>query len=364
VSCEQKVNMNINRHNYEECFLLYIDNELTVEQKKQVELFVKENPDVEEEWVMLQQSKLIPDNTMVFEEKHILMKDENNSFINLNNYEEWLVLYVDNELNTEEKKIVEKFAAAHPHVQTDLGLFRQTKLGTEKEFSFPNKELLYRKEEKVKIISIRWWRVAAAAILIIAAGVTMYSVFNKANNGGAGMVNNERPGTKKEHVPDSIEPLPTARQQQKQNSDIKKEEKEQVAAIRPASEKPGEKDQQKVNNKNLRSNNKEQALANKDVPQKRPVFVNEINTIKVAESRINNDVVIGDKMHKQFFNGENVTPDPHGTPNLPEYASNTENKRLRGFFRKATRLIERTSGINPANDDDRVLIGGMAINLK
>ena len=46
------------------------------------------------------------------------------------------------------------------------------------------------------------------------------------------------------------------------------------------------------------------------------------------------------------------------------YASNTENKKLRGFFRKATRLIEHATNINPADDDNRVLIGGMAINLK
>src|SRR5215510_12188330 len=104
--------MNIDRHNYEEYFLLYIDNELDVDQKRQVELFVQENPDLDEELVMLKQSRLIPDESIVFDKKHLLLKEEiasaNNSFINLNNYEQWLIMYVDDELNAEEKMAVEK----------------------------------------------------------------------------------------------------------------------------------------------------------------------------------------------------------------------------------------------------------------
>src|SRR4029079_16297052 len=100
--------MNIDRHNYEEYFLLYIDNELSVDQKKQVELFVQENPDLEEELVMLKQSRLIPDNSIVFDKKHLLMKEgnvqdtSNHSFINMNNYEQWMIMYVDDELSEEE----------------------------------------------------------------------------------------------------------------------------------------------------------------------------------------------------------------------------------------------------------------------
>jgi len=129
--------MNIDRHNYEEYFLLYIDNELTVDQERQVELFVQENPDLEEELVMLKQSRLIPDDSIVFDKKHLLMKGESAqhssdlSFINLNNYEQWLIMYVDDELNAEERASVEKFASAHQHVQQELELFQQTKLQLE-----------------------------------------------------------------------------------------------------------------------------------------------------------------------------------------------------------------------------------------
>jgi hypothetical protein len=358
--------MNINRYNYEEYFLLYIDNELTIEQKKQVELFVKDNPDLEEELVMLQQSKLIPDDRILFGEKKLLLKDENNSFINHSNYEEWLVLYTDNELGPEEKMAVEKFTAAHTHVQKELGLFQQAKLQPEEELKFPYKNLLYRKEEKARIISIGWWRAAAAAILIIAAGVTIYSGFNKKTDTGS--------------VPTTAGlAKPKTNQQQGKNNPVnaKEEQQTQIAVTIPVSGKPNKKREQlKKDNKKQPDNNlpelfNKKILADAGTPRERPAVVNEINANRIHESQISNAVVLNDKTRKQFFNDEIVTNPSPQTPDKRitsdkgvEYASNAENKRLRGFFRKATRLIERTTNINPANDDNRVLIGGMAINLK
>jgi hypothetical protein len=351
--------MKIDRHNYEEYFLLYIDNELTVEQKKQVELFIKENPDLEEELVIFQQSRLIPD-TIVFEEKHLLMKEENNSFINVDNYEEWLVLYVDNELNEKEKTIVEKFAATHPQVQAELDLFQQTKLQPEEEFNFPDKNLLYRKEEKVRIISMTWWRVAVAAILIIAAGITLYSVLGKKNNSGVSFID-DTAGPKKEQIPTPVNPVSPDQQQQKpDNPDIKREQ-EQVAISTPVG-KQKQKENKKQRADNLSPSDKELVKVNDDILQKRSVIADEINTVKPNDPQITNVLIAGNKSYKQIINDSLVTKQLSETPD--EYASNTENKKLRGLFRKATRFIERTSGINPANDDNRVLIGGMAINLK
>src|SRR4051812_10014625 len=120
--------MNIDRHNYEELFLLYIDNELNIAERKQVDLFVKENPDLEEELLMLKQSKLIPDESIIFNAKDLLMKEENSSGVNLNNYEEWFVLYLDDELTPPQKKSVEQFIATNPALEKEFSLFTQTKL--------------------------------------------------------------------------------------------------------------------------------------------------------------------------------------------------------------------------------------------
>jgi len=363
--------MNIDRHNYEEYFLLYIDNELSVDQKKQVELFVRENPDLEEELVMLKQSRLIPDGSIVFDKKHLLMKEEiaadsaNNSFINLNNYEQWLIMYVDDELNAQERLAVEKFARAHPHVQEEVTIFLQTKLQPE-EIVFPNKEILYKRETTVRVISMQWWKVAVAAVLVIAAGITLYSIFNKSTHKGI--------------IPDSVaskgQAMPstsnTSQNKDDQTASVLKEERKQPTATNAVDKEKKQHEQPEGENRQqLAYNTTEQSMEHLDEPKRLQPTTVEINqSTTIEQPKMADAVAIDDKMHKENINTVAVTnlgvetPDKSSTSDdAVQYASNTENKKFRGFFRKATRILERTTSINAA-DDDKVLIGGMAINLK
>ncbi len=68
--------MHINRHTYEEFFLLYNDGELSMEERKAVEDFVRENPDLEPELVMLGEAVFAPDESIVFENKDDLYRHE------------------------------------------------------------------------------------------------------------------------------------------------------------------------------------------------------------------------------------------------------------------------------------------------
>jgi len=66
--------------------------------------------------------------------------------INTTNYEEYFLLYIDNELSTEQKTAVENFIEANPNYQKEFELLKQTVFAPEP-FEFEDKILLYRLEE-------------------------------------------------------------------------------------------------------------------------------------------------------------------------------------------------------------------------
>jgi hypothetical protein len=154
--------MNINRHNYEEYFLLYADKELSASERMKVEVFVRDNPDLEEEFLMLQQSVIKPDPEVTLDDKSFLMRKGS---VDLNNYQEKFLLYSDNELNAAESLETERFASENPALQHEFNLLQKVTFEPDTTIVFPDKNLLYRKEKEIKIIPFPW-RYLAAAILL------------------------------------------------------------------------------------------------------------------------------------------------------------------------------------------------------
>ena len=152
----------INRDNYEEFFLLYVDNELKTQDKTAVENFISQNPDLGQELEMLKQATLT-DNTIQFANKEFLYKKDNG--ISLANYEEYFVLAADNELNKQEIAEVEEFVLKHPQLQNEFTLLHQAKLKPEP-ISFTNKKKLYRYEKERRLIPVTWLRMSVAAAVI------------------------------------------------------------------------------------------------------------------------------------------------------------------------------------------------------
>ena len=121
--------MNINRNNYEEFFMLYADNELSAAERKNVELFIAANPDLQEELEVFRDFKLNPDTTIVFTGKEALMKQENDAaVITVGNCEAFFVLYADDELTSSEKAAVTSFLVQHPQLRPLFDLIQKTKI--------------------------------------------------------------------------------------------------------------------------------------------------------------------------------------------------------------------------------------------
>ena len=158
----------INRHNYEEFFLLYVDGELETAQRAAVEEFIQQNPDLAEELIMLQETVLLPED-LSFNHKEFLYRAETG--ITKANFEEYFLLSVDNELAKEDEAKVEKFVLQHPELQDAFTLLQSTKLLVEI-IPYPNKEELYRSEMQRRIIPFGWLKMSSAAAIIFIVAAT------------------------------------------------------------------------------------------------------------------------------------------------------------------------------------------------
>ena len=118
--------------------------------------------------------------------------------ISLHNYQDFLLRYIDEELDLRETEALLAFVAVHPAVGEELELLQSTKLDIETiscpsktllyknifpvtleptTIVYPNKQKLFKKEkEKAPIVFLKWWAVGAAAVFIFI--VARYGMFS------------------------------------------------------------------------------------------------------------------------------------------------------------------------------------------
>src|ERR1700681_984554 len=163
--------MHLDRNNYEEFFLLYVDNELTDRERVEVEAFILENTDLREELNLLQASKIQPETSLFFEDKNGLLKRATENLVSpAGNPEELFLLYVDLELDEAGRKSVEKMTAMDPSMKKDLLILQQTRLDPDLSVVFKGKEILFKKEEPRRFVVLQWPKLTAAALLLFVAG--------------------------------------------------------------------------------------------------------------------------------------------------------------------------------------------------
>ncbi len=179
--------MKINRHNYEAFFLLYVDNELSATDRKAVDIFVQENPDLKMELDLLRQTILKADDIVLDKKDWLYMEEE------LTALQENLLLYADDELSLADKKTIEGLLLTDLAAQAEWNILQHTKLQPDTTDVFEDKTSLYRREAG-RVIAIKWWRVAAAAVLLgfgLWSGISVYTNSSKTAAGSAEIANQD-----------------------------------------------------------------------------------------------------------------------------------------------------------------------------
>lgn len=380
--------MNIDRHNYETFFLLYVDKELSAAHRKAVELFVQENPDLQMELSLLQDTVLNAED-VVLEKKDWLYMEDGVSLLQEN-----LLLYADDELAAADKKTVEALLATDKSAAAEWNILRQTKLEPETSVVFADKRSLYR-TEGARVIGMKWWRVAAAAILLgfgLWTGMTVYKNSLKTTTGTNAEIANRNGGA---------------------SSEIKNNTTENTAGVKPAAEDTREpeqvatvetpkraKDQQqqlvenpdRINGKNTKQGNNGQennqantiAAGNKNeklsnnLPKSylENINRNERNEYAVADVKPETNNINTSGVKDIVVKTNPVITDPATTAAIPVVYTDEKNNndrllymdedkvkrtKLGGFIRKATRMLSRNANIKTG---DGLKVAGFEIALK
>jgi hypothetical protein len=335
--------INISRENYEEYFLLYIDNELSADERKAVDAFVLLHPDLREELDLLAGTKLDAD-LISFPEKDALLSQQ----LEMETVDESLLLYIDNELDNNNKKRVELELRNNKHFRKQYEQLAAVKLDPSEKIICDFKSELYRNQTSHKPLA--WMRVAAIALLFIGAGSLVILNNNKGDVQPPVATTTENPGTKQPEIKTVVN------EPQQQILATDHSVKKNFTKTTEVKDQPIQIDAPK---NDIQPGN--QIAYNADVIVTVPDNIQKTTKIVDGDPQeiINsNPVTIGNP------SAYNPIAGPSSDNSSDVANSNGKQGSVRGLLRKATRFIERRTGINPVNEDDKLLVGMVAISLK
>lgn len=388
--------MQITRHNYENFFLLYVDNELSAADRKAVDVFVQANPDLRIELEALQQTVVKADD-IILDKKDWLYREEEITAL-----QESLLLYADDELTAAEKQPVELLLATDETAKNEWSILSKTKLKPDMAVVFPDKKLLYR-HEGGRVVGFNWRRVAAAAVLL---GIVTWVGVSVYKNKFITPVKNEvLAGNSKEHTLPSQKETTTANNSSVKNTGEQNDETNEMivanvqkntVTLSTGNDNTNVKTVEHKNyqpaNESMMAQVKEKNKNDNNLPK--PNFENINNTgsnqsitanvtpVNNYASRVSgNNAAVVRKTADEGITGSIASNDNRNNtpPNIIAVANketnneatgnsyldvdNDKSKRtsLGGFLRKAKRIIERTTKVNTG---DGIKVAGFEIALK
>lgn len=345
----------INQSNYEEWFVLYMDNELSASQKEMVDRFLLLHPHLQEELDLLLSTKLPADDVVFFDKSSL-----RSGAMKLNIVDESLLLYIDNELSTTEQKRVEEKIAANTDFRLQHQLLQKTKLDPSEVILYPDKKELYRHTEKVVALFPVWMRVAVAVIILLFASLFFLTGDSeKVASPDAGLaqkVEPVKPATEK--LPQPANNLQQSVQPESQSVIAKVETRQQPAVKQTPVAQPTLSDK---TTQPLLLPLKEEGIETAALAKVEAVTTN-TSALTEKQAVALNKIVANPSVTSATLASYNPIESPE-EPAVTEGDFEPKRTSAKGFLRKVTRFLERRTGLGTANADNEILVGAVALKL-
>jgi hypothetical protein len=158
--------IDINRNNYEEYFLDFLEGNLSPSEEELLMSFLDSNPDLKEELELLNE---LPEIRVeeTFLEKSALKKSSSNVESSSDNFNELCIAKIEGDLSKEECREFDLFINENSKREKEFELFKLTKVKTDHSIVFENKQRLKKSAFGLFLTKNRYSIISAAASIII-----------------------------------------------------------------------------------------------------------------------------------------------------------------------------------------------------
>jgi hypothetical protein len=321
---------------------------------------------------------------LFFKDKNGLLKRASENLVSpAGNPEELFLLYVDLELDEAGRKSVEKMTAMDPSMKKDLLILQQTRLDPDLSVVFNGKEILFKKEEPRRFVVLQWPKLTAAALLLFVAGYFLLERPKPGKNPAVGISRNVgkpvNENKEKKELP-SVTPAPvdslyqTARRDEKTRKEnkiekqVKLDKNNHFARLQSRKKENGKNNyvpQNPLFQVKIQENTRESPVLGPSKDLNLPEFAKTNAALELKPKLPTGDLVA-------------TTENPGVRKGFPDYTENSQDgedgifmnttsgkkNRMRGLFRKVSRVLDKTISADPENKKRGLRIGNYQIAFK
>jgi len=166
--------MGINKENYEQFFLDYLEGNLSPEEKQELADFIIAHPELRSLLDDFDGTPIPPDRITYLKKERLKKNIHNSVHINEGNAEAWMIASIEGNLNATEAFELSEFISKNPVFERELELYRKTRIVPDETITFPLKSSLKKKAPYILLKRSGWISALVAAVIILFFGIRFF----------------------------------------------------------------------------------------------------------------------------------------------------------------------------------------------